>query len=158
MLVFYVFREVRLPKYAVKQSRDMRKVFLFEVASILWWIFIVILFIEFRLRVTWDNAIFSIDVYHVYCFAVNGIIFGGQYLIELCLIYKCNWKVLKDLQTSLSSPAPPSYSKYHGRQFFWDLFFFNLLAYMFEVVIAVVNVKILVGAVAMEKRRAYPHL
>jgi hypothetical protein len=29
---------------------------------------------------------------------------------------------------------------------------------MFEVVIAVVNVKILVGAVAMEKRRAYPHL
>lgn len=70
----------------MEQSRNIRKEFLLKIAPILRWIFIVIVFIEFSLRVAWNDAILRIYINHIYCLPVNGIVLCGNDLIELGLI------------------------------------------------------------------------
>lgn len=115
MLVLDILREVGSPIDAVEQCRDIRQILLLEGAAILLWIFIEVLLVELRLLISWLDAVFSIDRDDIDSSSVDGVIFGLNNLIELCLLDKSNRQVLQDLQTTLSGPSSSCYGEDHRR-------------------------------------------
>lgn len=83
MLVFDILWETGLPEDAVEQSRDIREELLFEVAAIFGWIFVVVCLVKFSIRVARNNAVLSVDINHIDCLPMDGIVFRGYDLIEL---------------------------------------------------------------------------
>jgi hypothetical protein len=77
----------------MEQSRNIWKEFLLKIASIFRRIFIIIVFIEFSLRVAWNDAILCIYINHIYCFPMNGIVLCGNDLIELGLFNHRNRQI-----------------------------------------------------------------
>lgn len=97
----------------MEQCRDIRKVFFLESAAILLWIFVEVLFVELCLFVSWLDAIFSIDRDNIDSSPMNGIIFGLNNLVELCLLDMSNRQVLQNFQTALSGPSSSCYREDH---------------------------------------------
>ena len=69
-----------------------------------------------------------------------------------------DWQVLKYLDTACCCPSSTSHCEDHGRQLLWDLFLFDLYSYTLQVRIAVLDIKVFVRAVAVQKRGANTHL
>jgi len=56
-LIKYILREIRPPKNAVEEGRDVRQILCIKNAFILAWIFIVVIFIEFG---SWIQRLYTV--------------------------------------------------------------------------------------------------
>ena len=131
MFILYVFWKAWLPKDAMEQSWNIRKELLLEIASIFRWIFVIIVFFKFSLRVTWNDAIFRIHVNDIYWLSMNRIIHCGYDLIKLGLFNHSNRQIFQNLQTTLRCSSSTSYCENHWGQLFRDLFLFDFLSNLF---------------------------
>lgn len=83
MLVLNILRITGFPEDAVEQGRYVRKKLLLKVAAIFGRVFVVVSLVKFSIRVTRNNTILSVDINHIDCLSMNGVIFCGYNLIEL---------------------------------------------------------------------------
>ncbi len=158
ILINDVLRKAWPPEYAMEKGRYVRQIFGIEHAFILSGVLVVVILVKFDGWIQWLYAIFSIDSNQVDRVSMNRIIPVSPNCFDLFWLNLSDWQVLKDLDTTCSCPPPPSHCKNHGRQLLRNLFLFDFGAYTLEVRIAVLDIKVFVRAVAVQKRSTDTHL
>lgn len=140
MLIFDVLGEFRVPVYAMEESRNVRKELAFEDALVLAGIGIEIISIELGFWISWLYAILCVYAHQVYCFPMLYVILVLHYLIHIRRFDFSDRQILKDFNAPLRCPSPPCHCKNHWRQFLRDFFFSDIIAYLFEMIIALLDV------------------
>ena len=134
----------------MEQSRYVRQVLSLEVHFILSRISVVILFIEFGFRVFRLNTVFSVNRGNIDCLLVFWVLSISPNGLDLTWLDGCDGEVFDDFQTSSSSPSSSCNGKDHGRELFGYEFFFHSFSYLFEVIIALLDILVLVCTIALQ--------
>ncbi len=142
----------------MKKCSDIRQKSLVKNVSVLTRMLIVILFVKFQRKITRNHNIFSVNVDDIDWFCMFRVVFVLTKLLNLIRSNVSDRQVLQHFKTSFGRSSPSCNCKNHWAQFFWNWFLVDLFTNQLQVLIRLLNVKILVGAVGIKKRCADTHL
>lgn len=142
----------------MKQGGDVWQIFSIEHAFILAWTLVVVIFIELSRGIKRLDTIFSVNRNQIDGIPMFGIVSISPNLLDMFRLNFGYWQILKNLDATCGCPASTSHCENHRGELFWDLFLFYFITDASQVRVTIFDIKVFVGAVAVQERCADAHL